>query len=73
MENPVEELAKIAEIQPVEFAKQMFMAGSNLKNKSPEEIFYQDFKKFSAGDISFGVGGKKQDLVFQYFQFYDDQ
>ncbi len=52
----VEELAKIAEIQPVEFAKQMFMAGSNLKNKSPEEIFYQDFKKFSAGDISFGVG-----------------
>lgn len=50
------ELAKIAEIDPVEFAKQMFMAGSNLKNKSPEEIFYQDFKKFSAGDISFGVG-----------------
>lgn len=51
-----ERLAEIAEIDPVEFAKQMFMAGSNLKNKSPEEIFYQDFKKFSAGDISFGVG-----------------
>ena len=24
--------------------------------KSSEEIFYQDFKKFTAGDITFGVG-----------------
>jgi manganese-dependent inorganic pyrophosphatase len=54
--HAAEELAKIAGIDPVEYAKQMFMAGSNLKNKSPEEIFYQDFKKFSAGDVSFGVG-----------------
>ncbi len=51
-----EELAEIAGIDPVEYAKKMFMAGSNLKNKSPEEIFYQDFKKFSAGETSFGVG-----------------
>ena len=34
----------------------MFEAGSDLKLKSPEEIFYQDFKKFSAGNITFGVG-----------------
>ena len=35
----------------------MFKAGSNLKDKSPEEIFYQDYKKFIAeGDICFGVG-----------------
>ena len=35
----------------------MFKAGSNLKDKSPEEIFYQDYKKFIAeGNISFGVG-----------------
>lgn len=51
-----EKLAEIAGIDPVDFAMKMFMAGSNLKNKSPEEIFYQDFKKFSAGDTSFGVG-----------------
>ena len=34
----------------------MFAAGSNLTSKSPEEIFYQDFKKFTAGDLTFGVG-----------------
>jgi manganese-dependent inorganic pyrophosphatase len=51
-----EELAKIAKINVEEYAKEMFAAGSNLKSKSPEEIFYQDFKKFTAGEITFGVG-----------------
>lgn len=50
-------LALIAGIDIPEFAKDMFRAGSNLKDKSPEEIFYQDYKKFIAeGDVSFGVG-----------------
>lgn len=51
-----EELAKIACIDVVAFAEEMFEAGSNLKAKSPEEIFYQDFKKFSIDDVTFGVG-----------------
>ncbi len=51
-----EELAEIAGINVEEFAREMFKAGSNLKSKSPEEIFYQDFKKFSINDVSFGVG-----------------
>ncbi len=51
-----EALAKIAEIKPEEFAKDMFRAGSDLGMKSPEEIFFQDFKKFSSGDLTFGVG-----------------
>lgn len=51
-----EELALAAGIQIEPYAKEMFAAGSNLLNKSPEEIFYHDFKKFIAGDISFGVG-----------------
>ena len=51
-----EELAKIAEIHVEEFAREMFKAGSNLKAKEPEEIFYQDFKTFSMNDVSFGVG-----------------
>lgn len=51
-----EELAKIAGFEVESYAKEMFAAGSNLSGKSPEEIFYQDFKKFSAGDITFGVG-----------------
>lgn len=50
-------LALIADISIEEFAKEMFKAGSNLKDKAPEEIFYQDYKKFIAeGDIMFGVG-----------------
>ena len=50
-------LALIADISIEQFAKEMFHAGSNLKDKSPEEIFYQDYKKFIAeGDICFGVG-----------------
>lgn len=49
-------LAEIAGIDPEAHAKAMFDAGSDLKSKSNEEIFYQDFKKFKAGDKSFGVG-----------------
>ncbi len=41
-------LALIADISIEEFAREMFKAGSNLKDKSPEEIFYQDYKKFIA-------------------------
>lgn len=51
-----EELADIAGIRVEEFAREMFKAGSNLKDKEPKEIFYQDYKTFSSNDISFGVG-----------------
>lgn len=49
-------LAEIAGINVEEYAMAMFKAGSNLSGKTPEEIFYQDFKKFKAGSTSFGVG-----------------
>ena len=51
-----ESRAFIAGISCEEFAPEMFQAGSDLKDKAPEEIFYQDFKKFQFGDITFGVG-----------------
>ena len=51
-----ETLAKIAGIDVEEYGMQMFEAGSDLKSKSDADIFYQDFKKFSAGDTQFGVG-----------------
>lgn len=51
-----EALAEIANLDVTEFAGEMFEAGSDLKLKSSEEIFYQDFKKFSAGSVTFGVG-----------------
>jgi manganese-dependent inorganic pyrophosphatase len=49
-------LAVIAGINIEAFAAEMFKAGSDLKNKSPEEIFYQDYKRFSSETVNFGVG-----------------
>ena len=51
-----QDLASIAGIDCAAFAKEMFAAGSDLKNKTPEEIFYQDFKKFEFGDKKLGIG-----------------
>lgn len=51
-----QELSKTAGIDTKEFATKMFQAGSNLTSKSPEEIFYQDFKKFVIGETNIGVG-----------------
>ena len=51
-----EELAKIAGIEIQEHAEKMFRAGSTLADKTPEEIFYQDLKKFSGNDKNFGAG-----------------
>lgn len=51
-----EELAKIAGIEIQKHAEKMFRAGSSLADKTPEEIFYQDFKKFSGNDKNFGAG-----------------
>ena len=51
-----EQLAEIADINIEEYAKEMFAAGSNLGNKTADEIFYQDFKRFTVGDLKFGVG-----------------
>jgi len=49
-------LAEKAGIDPEKYAAEMFAAGSNLSKKTPEEIFYQDFKKFVVNEVSFGVG-----------------
>lgn len=51
-----EELARIAGINTEEHAKAMFRAGSDFGSKTPEEIFYQDFKTFSQNGTDFGVG-----------------
>lgn len=55
-EEAAEDLARLAGIEVEAFAREMFNAGSNLKNKTPKEVFLQDFKKFSANEITFGVG-----------------
>lgn len=53
-----ERLAEIAGIDVTQFATEMFRAGSNIKDMSTEGIFYQDFKKFSVGGMTFGIGQK---------------
>ena len=35
---------------------QMFDAGSNLRGKEDKEIFYQDYKQFTAGKLLIGIG-----------------
>mgnify|MGYP002513046312 FL=1 len=51
-----EALAVIAGIEIQAYAENMFRAGSSLAGKTPEEIFYQDFKKFSGNGKNFGAG-----------------
>ena len=49
-------LAQIAQIHIETFAEQMFLAGNNFSNKSTEEIFYQDYKKYVTDHAVFGIG-----------------
>lgn len=49
-------LAAIAKIDVEELAMNMFTIGSDFANKSDEEIFYQDFKKFTVGQNTLSVG-----------------
>ncbi|MBS6954748.1 MAG: putative manganese-dependent inorganic diphosphatase [Enterocloster asparagiformis] len=55
-ERAARELAQIAGLDIEKYAVQMFSAGSNLKDKGDEEIFYQDFKRFTSGKVAFAVG-----------------
>ena len=48
-------LADIAGVEIEKYAGNMFAAGSNLKGKNDSEIFYQDFKTFTAGKTILGV------------------
>lgn len=49
-------LAQIAGVDAEKFATEMFSAGSDLQSKTSEDIFYQDFKKFSVEGVNFGIG-----------------
>lgn len=48
-------LAKIAGVDIQEFAMEMFKAGTSLVGKTVDEIFNQDFKKFSFDNLQVGV------------------
>ena len=50
------ELAKIAGIDIQAHGQEMFFAGSNISEKSAKELVTGDYKKFSIGDVTFGIG-----------------
>ncbi len=54
-ETIAKELADIAGVDIVELATSMFEAGSDFKDRTPDQIFHQDYKIFTSGDIKFGV------------------
>jgi len=53
--SAAKELAELADIDLHEFAKAMFEAGTSLKGKTEEEIFFMDFKEFNVGGYQIGV------------------
>ena len=55
-EYAARQLSEIAGIDIKTYAKEMFNAGSNIMNKTPEEIILNDFKQFTVNDVKFGVG-----------------
>ena len=54
-ETVARKLATIAGVDVTELATSMFEAGSDFKDRTPDQIFNQDYKVFTSGDISFGV------------------
>lgn len=49
-------LSEIAQLDYKKFAMEMFKAGSMIKDKSPEEILYSDFKNFTIENSRIGIG-----------------
>jgi len=52
----VTKLAELAGINPIEFGKKMFQAGSLLAGRSAREIILEDFKEFRFGNYVIGIG-----------------
>jgi Inorganic pyrophosphatase/exopolyphosphatase len=50
-----QELAKIAKIDIAEFGQEMFKAGTSLVGKTVEQIFNQDYKRFTLGKFQVGI------------------
>ena len=52
----VDRMSKIADLNPEEFANEMFKAGTSLKEKTPFDIVEGDVKTFTIGDEAIRVG-----------------
>ena len=52
----VNELSKIAGIDPEKYSKGMFLAAASIKGKTIEELIYNDFKSFNINNRKIGIG-----------------
>ena len=52
----VKELAKLAEVDYEEYGMDLLKAGTSLDGMSKEDVLYNDFKLYTVGDNTFGVG-----------------
>jgi manganese-dependent inorganic pyrophosphatase len=66
----VNELAKIAGVDPVKYSKGMFLAAASIKGKTIEELIYNDFKAFNISNRKIGVG---QMTVINYEKVLKDK
>lgn len=48
-------LSEIADIDVESFAREMFKAGTSLKDRTVDEIFHQDFKVFTINNLKIGI------------------
>ncbi|MBQ8646735.1 MAG: putative manganese-dependent inorganic diphosphatase [Oscillospiraceae bacterium] len=55
-EGAARALARIAGVEVEQLAAEMFEAGENVDGRTEVEVFQQDFKVFTNGDLHFGVG-----------------
>ena len=51
----VNELSKIAGIDPEKYSKGMFLAAASIKGKTIEELIYNDFKSFNINNRKIGI------------------
>ena len=54
--NTAQRLSEIAELDINEFGKKMLHAGAVLKDKTPQELLFNDLKEFSVNNYRFAVG-----------------
>lgn len=65
-------LAEIAGVDIQEFAMEMFKAGTSLVGKTVDEIFNQDFKKFSFDNLQVGVAQVNSMDIEGFLQYKKD-
>lgn len=66
------ELAEIAGVDLVELGMEMFKAGTSLRGKTVDQIFFSDYKRFTMGKFSVGVA-QVNTMDIEGFKEYEDE